>query len=280
MNDIPTFSPPAPTFTPPTQGYVRSCYYHSNEQAVARCAKCGKPLCQDCAETYQVNDDTYGGQPLCYDCCKELVAANVRDLKKNKRKIKIQFILSLIGMIAGFLLSFVPIIATGEVAMAFVVGLFFAAYGACFFSFIKFYFTSLWQGLKAVVSALFDGDWVGALVAYFTFAIRIFIGFFQCLFYSVKNMIYHKKYIKETAGFIESDTRALQQMEEYMEYTLIRNQNVGVDLATLMQGNSRLANNSFAQSVMANGADAAEADIRRCVTSINENGEIIRGFVA
>ena len=69
-------------------------------------------------------------------------------------------------------------------------------------------------------------------------------------------------------------------MDEYMEYTLIRSQNRGVDLADLMNQDSRLYNNSYAQNVMANGEAQAEASIRNCVTSINENGEIIRSFAA
>ena len=57
-------------------------------------------------------------------------------------------------------------------------------------------------------------------------------------------------------------------------------QNKGVDLETLMGEDSALANNSFAQMVRAEGEDAAEANVRNCVASINENGEIIRNFAA
>lgn len=56
---IPTFTPPensAPVFTPPKtpQHDGPVCYHHPTEPAVARCARCGKYICKDCAEAYTV----------------------------------------------------------------------------------------------------------------------------------------------------------------------------------------------------------------------------------
>lgn len=67
-------------------------------------------------------------------------------------------------------------------------------------------------------------------------------------------------------------------MADYMEYTLVRSQNVGVDLATLMTEDSQLYNNSYAQSVMNNGEETAAASVRAAAVSFNEHGEIIRNF--
>ena len=116
QNDIPTFTPPVQTFTPPSDASGTrggpSCHFHKGEPAVAKCAKCGKLLCQDCVDSYGVSGGEYAGEALCYDCCQELVAANVRDLTKNKRKIKFHFILSIIGMSIGFIYGFImPLIA-------------------------------------------------------------------------------------------------------------------------------------------------------------------------
>ena len=71
-----------------------------------------------------------------------------------------------------------------------------------------------------------------------------------------------------------------QQMADYMEYTMIRNQNRGVDLETLLNQKSELADNSYARMVQEKGEEGAEAVLRGCVASINENGEIIRSFSA
>ena len=86
--------------------------------------------------------------------------------------------------------------------------------------------------------------------------------------------------MKKTEGFIESDTNALQRMKDYMEYTLIRNQNATLDINELLAQESKLADNSFAQMVREQGEDKAEAVIRGCTASINEHGEIIRSFAA
>ena len=67
-------------------------------------------------------------------------------------------------------------------------------------------------------------------------------------------------------------------MQDYMEYTMIRNQNRGVDIATLLNQKSELADNSYAQMVQQKGEEGAEAALRDCVATINENGEIIRSF--
>lgn len=293
QNGVPTFTPPTQTFTPPsnsrgTRGEP-ACHFHNDEPAVAQCAKCGKLLCQDCVDSYGVSSGEYEGQALCYDCCQELVAENVRDLTKNKRKIKFHFILSIIGMSIGFLYGFIaPLVAmisagsfSGEgLLSAFLTGIIAAGIGGCFLSFIKFYFSLLWNCLKVGFQQAFQNGIWGVIGVFIRFFIEIFVAIFQCVYYSIKNTIYYIKYLKETSGFIESDTQALQQMKDYMEYTLIRSQNKGVDLETLMGDESVLANNSFARMVQNEGEDAAEASIRNCVASINENGEIIRSFAA
>ena len=97
-NNIPTFTPPAPTFAPPSNANRngRSCYFHANEPAVATCARCGKPLCQDCVDTYGVVSGEYAGKALCYDCCQTLVSENVKELKKQRAKIIMMYIFTLL----------------------------------------------------------------------------------------------------------------------------------------------------------------------------------------
>ena len=45
---------PEPVYVPergyPQEFYGPSCYYHTMEPAVVQCARCGKPICRDCAE--------------------------------------------------------------------------------------------------------------------------------------------------------------------------------------------------------------------------------------
>lgn len=267
MNNIPTFNPPAPTFTPPANNYGggRSCYYHKNEPAVARCAKCGKYLCEDCADSYQVNDEQYGGEPLCYDCCQEIVAQNVKELKKQRAKIIMMYIFTALGMLLGALIA--------PVGSGFLVTLIYAFIGGCAWTF----FVNMCKIFLNTIRNCLNGAWLGAILWLIIDTIKAIV---IAIWGTIQKLYYYTKHIIKTSGFIKSDSQALQQMADYMEYTMVRSQNVGVDLATLMNENSQLANNSFAQNVMANGEEAAEANIRNCVTSINENGEIIRSFVA
>lgn len=275
-NNIPTFTPPTPTFTPPSNGQRNGncCYFHQNEPAVAKCACCGKPLCQDCADTYMVNDDKYSGRPLCYDCCKQIVADNVKQLKKQRAKIITMYIFTIIGMIFGALIGS-SMVSEGKMP-GFIV-LVAAFVGGCLWTFVL----NLLKIVGGVIKAMFDDFSVGTLIGCI---FGVIIGFFKAVIISVwgtiQKLFYYTKHLIRTSGFIKSDSRALQQMADYMEYTLVRSQNVGVDLASLMNEDSQLYNNSYAQNVMANGEANAEASIRGCVTSINENGEIIRNFVA
>ena len=242
---IPTFTPPedgAPVFTPPKtpQHDGPVCYHHPSEPAVARCARCGKYICKDCAEAYTVTSGEYANKCLCFDCCEQLVAENVAELTKNKNKIKGQFILQLIGMV--------------------------------FLSALKAFGSLTWEAIKIAFSGNFG------VLTVISIIFQIIVIIFKCIWITVTNTIQYILYLKRTQGFIESDSAALQQMRDYMAYTLVRNQNKGVDLEDLMNEGSELYNNSYAQAVRDNGEAAADAALRQATTRIAENGEIIRDF--
>lgn len=274
---VPTFTPPTPTFTPPANAKPSfngpACYYHKDEPAVAKCARCGKYICQDCFDNYGVNDEQYKNKAICYDCCQQLVAANVEDLKKNKAKIMVQFIVSLVGIVIGLIFG-IAIGAETDAGTAAVMGLIGAAVGGVFLSAMKVFFSLVWDVIKIAFSGNFGVLTILSIIWEITKLI------FQCFITTIKNTIYYITYLKRTSGFIESDTAALQQMADYMEYTMIRNQNRGVDLETLLNQKSELADNSYARMVQEKGEEGAEAVLRGCVASINENGEIIRSFSA
>ncbi len=278
---IPTFTPPEkketpptftpPTFTPPVVHNGPACYYHHSEAAVAQCARCGKYLCRDCTDAYGVCSGEYAGKSLCYDCTQQLVEENVTELTKNKATIKRKLIVSIVGAAIGFVLGAIGGVAGGIGGM-FGLGLICAAIGAVFLSALKAFGATIGDVIRVGKSGKSEFFVIGYLV------VRIFVLLFQCIFYSIYNTIYYLKYLKETAGFIESDQAAMQQMKDYMEYTLIRNKNPGVDIDTLLREESVLADNSYAHMVQTQGEEQAEAQLRSCVGSVNENGEIIRSF--
>lgn len=271
---IPTFSPPAPTFTPPvaptftapvTQSYYGpACYYHNDEQSIANCTRCGKNLCRDCFDVYRLDGGEYAGKAICYDCAQQLVAENVQILKGNKSKIITTFVLTIVGMIIGAIIG----ASTGS-AVGVILGI---LIGGCFWTFLKGWFSRIGGALK------------GGGFNLVSFSVGFFLGFFieavLSIYRTIRKIIECIVYLVKTSRFIQEDTAALQQMRDYMEYTLVRNQNKGVDLETLMGQGSELYNNTYAQAIMANGEEAADAMLRRSATMIAENGEIIRSFAA
>lgn len=273
---IPTFTPPPPTFTSPVNVKPTfngpACYYHKDEPAAAKCARCGKFICQDCFDNYDVSGGDYAGQALCYDCCQQLVAENVDELKHNKGKIMFQFILSIIGIVIGFILGMSAGIESGDIGSGFVTGLICAGIGGVFLSALKAFFSLTWEAIKIAFAGQFG------ILTILSIIFQTIVIVFKCIWITISNTFYYIKYLNETSGFIESDTNALQQMKDYMEYTMIRNQNRGVDLETLLNQKSELANNSYARMVQEKGEEGAEAALRDCVATINENGEIIRSF--
>ena len=202
-------------------------------------------------------------------------AESVEESTQNEKKIKAQFIVSLIGIVIGFIFGFVVGITEGF-GTALVYAIIGAGIGGMFLSFVKLYLKLLWEAIKAI----FSGDSSSIAGAFIGIIIALFIGIIKCIYYTIKNTIEYILYLKRTQGFIESDSAALEQMREYMEYTRIRNQNKGVDLETLMEQGSELYNNSFAQMVRDRGEAAATEEIARAATRIAANGEIIRDFAA
>lgn len=268
-NAIPTFTPPAdnaPVFTPPTRNFDGPvCYHHQDEPAAAQCARCGKYICKDCAEAYTVGIGEYANQCLCFDCCQAIVAENVEVNRSNKSKITTTFVMTIVGMVIGLIVG----LSAGG---GFGLGLLLMVIGGCFWTFLKGWF-------KRIGGALAGGGF--NLVS---FLIGLVLGFFieavLSIYRTIRKIIECIIYLKKTAGFIEEDSVALQQMKDYMEYTQVMSRNRGVDLETLMGQGSELYNNAYAQMVNTQGEAAADAMLRQCTTTIAENGEIIRNFAA
>ena len=267
-----------PIFTPPSEEQRQfngpSCYYHKDEPAVANCARCGKDLCRDCCDSYGVSAGKYAGKHLCYDCTQELVTENINALQKNYATIKARYIVCIIGCVIGAIIGFIWGANDGmDVALIFC--LLCAAIGGSAGNFFRRFVSSIPDFFVSTGNIV-----LSLCIGLFKFCVCFFVYAIIALFETIKKIIYYINYMKNTSGFIESDTAALQQMKDYMEYTLIRNKNKGVDLEDLMQEGSELYNNTFAQMVRDQGEEQAEATISQCVTRIAENGEIIRNFAA
>ena len=163
-------------------------------------------------------------------------------------------------------------ITSGDIGGGFLAGLICACIGGVFLSALKAFGSLTWEAIKIAFSGNFG------VLTVISIIFQIIVIVFKCIWITISNTIQYILYLKRTQGFIESDSAALQQMRDYMEYTLVRNQNKGVDLEDLMNEGSELYNNSYAQAVRDNGEAAADAALRQATTRIAENGEIIRDF--
>ena len=204
--EIPTFTPPnqgapiftppknaAPTFQPPRGGGQHSgpvCYHHPTESATARCARCGKYICKDCAEAYGVSAGEYAGKCLCYDCCQEIVAQNVEELTRNKNKIKGQFILQIIGMVIGFIFGMSMGVESGDIGSGFVAGLICACIGGVFLSAMKAFFSLTWDVIKIAFSGNFG--WLTVLSIIWNIIVIVF----KCIWITVSNTIQYIIYLE------------------------------------------------------------------------------------
>ena len=263
----PTFTPPQTFQPPPTPRHSGpSCGHHQDEPAVASCAGCGRYICEDCCDSYQVKVTEYAGQALCYDCCTQIVTQNVEQLQADRAKIIVSLALTVVGFIIGLIVG----LAEGAGPFALVFG----AVGACFWMFVKNLFFMLGHSIKAGFSG---HGLVGGIIIFIFGMIGVI---FRSIIQAVYKVITYTTHIIRTSSFIQSDTQALQQMRDYMEYTVARSNNKGVDLQTLMASDSALYNNSFAQSVANYGEEQATANLANAMFQVNERGEIIRGFAA
>ena len=240
------------------------CAYHHNEPAVVNCARCGKPICQDCAENYQVDDEEFGGAAICYDCCKELIEQNIKTLKKQRTKIILQLVFTVVGIILGVIIGK----AIGE---TFVLPLIFGLIGGCFWTFV----TNLGRIFANTIRNFRNGAWLGGILWFFIDLIK---AIFISIWGTITKIFTYTKYLIKTAGFIKTDTEGLQQIKDYMAYTLVMDEDPDADLAEMTQPGGALYGNAFAAEVASIGAEQAEAALKNNTARMNENGEYIKSF--
>lgn len=90
------------------------CYYHHNcedRPAVAKCYKCGKQLCRECAETLKSQET---GKPLCLDCLTEEMTADYARVDRRKKKIAKERRGIIISFLVGIIIA-IAMIVTGSV---------------------------------------------------------------------------------------------------------------------------------------------------------------------
>lgn len=161
-----------------------------------------------------------------------------------------------------------------------VMALIFAMICGSFLVAIKPIGSALVEVFKGVFELASGGGIAGAIVNFITGIFKFLIVAVQCTIRTIAKLINYTIYIIKASKAIKQDMEALQQLQDFMAYMEVTVKNKGVDLETLMQEGSELYNNSYARVLRDSGEDAADEMLRRATTTIAENGEIIRNFVA
>lgn len=270
-DDIPVFTPPTddiPIFTPPPEGSFTgpACFHHKDFPAVDNCVRCGKPVCQDCKEAYGVVSGEYAGRCLCYTCCRELVRENVEYHKKLQKKLITLAIGTGIGMIFGF-------------------GVF-ISYGIGPAIFGMLWFGSFWNWIKQTFLSYREDkkkrpeDYDGGYGSFMSILILAAVQLLLAPVYTVLKIFRTTMDLIRANKIIQQDSAALTEIDAYMEYTVICQRNAGASLNSLMAEGGELHDNIYAINLRDNGEAAADESLRRCTTTIAENGEIIRRYAA
>lgn len=269
--DIPVFTPPAddiPIFTPPRPASFTgpACYHHKDFPAVDNCVRCGKPVCEDCREAYGVNSGEYAGRCLCYTCCKDLVQENVKLHKKIRAKLIALSIGTGIGMVFGF---------GCFIGMGILPALFGMLWFGSIWFWIKNTFVSYFKDKKEHPEG-YDGGF-GSLM---NFLIMALVSAVAAPVHTTIKIISTIRNLIRANKIIQEDSAALEEINAYMEYTIICQRNAGASLSSLMAEGGELQNNIYAMHLRDGGEAAADESLRRCTTIIAENGEIIRSYAA
>lgn len=247
-----------------SQQLVRRCYFHANEPAVAQCAKCGKSVCKDCADSYRVISGEFANRVLCYDCCSQIVSVNVNMLNQNKKKIWISIVLMAIGALIGMAYS----LSIDDPVMM----VFFVPLGAVFFNFVKDFFRSIGQSFRVI------GETGNELVGIIFFIFKLMYLFFKCIVVAVIKLIQNIIYLVKTSHAAESDSECLRQMQDYMQYTQVIHNNQGQSIENMVANDNTLLNNIFIKEYMNTGRNSAESTIKSATSTIIENNELINSY--
>jgi hypothetical protein len=90
---------------------------------------------------------------------------------------------------------------------------------------------------KETIKAVFSGDEAfEAIVALF---IVLFVAIAKAAYYTIIKLFTYSAHLIRTSSFIARDKQALPEIRDYMEYTLTRSGNRGMDLETLLKKDAR-----------------------------------------
>ncbi len=79
-----------------------NCATHPKVEAVAKCAKCGKPICPTCYDAFELPNN---GGHVCADCYKKAVRSEISEIDSLKKMTKREIGFIIFGFVFGFIVD-------------------------------------------------------------------------------------------------------------------------------------------------------------------------------
>lgn len=188
------------------------CYYHNNcedRPAVARCSKCGKGLCRECADNFRSEKND---KILCIDCRNEEIAKDAVWAEAKKNEIRKEMIFIIVGFFLGLAIEIFLGIMAATVGEGWLVLFVFA---------LIFFLPTLLASFKTIFRQVFKIDFYGGLIlTILKHALRFVFFALLCVTSPITfiwRLVKRGKDIKNLKRFKVLQIMRVQANEEYAE---------------------------------------------------------------
>ena len=80
---------------------MSNCFFHTSQEAVAQCQRCGKNLCRSCSKTYPFSPSNWHGKTLCPKCMSDVLKTEREEMDDCRSEHIGRIIATGIGMAIG-----------------------------------------------------------------------------------------------------------------------------------------------------------------------------------
>lgn len=93
---------------------MSSCFFHSAQEAVSQCQRCGKNLCRSCSKTYGFHPSEWHGKTLCPKCTRDILNTEKAEMESHRTEHISRIILTIVGMAIGLVAGVMLFKNTGD----------------------------------------------------------------------------------------------------------------------------------------------------------------------
>lgn len=134
---------------------MSSCFFHTSQEAVAQCQRCGKNLCRSCSKTYGFHPSDWHGKTLCPKCTKDVLSIEKAEMEEYRSEHIGRIIGTAVGMAIGLVAGIVIGKNIGEGTVLYAI--LFMLIGGAIFGSIKSVLKALVTVFKSVIVGTLGG---------------------------------------------------------------------------------------------------------------------------